>query len=96
MTPLRYLAEVNPPTPEFDRVPDDERIPFVPLEAVRRSGLDVTRWRPKSEVTTGYTRFLKGDIVMPKITPTFQADRTTIASGLRGGVAAGTTEIHVV
>jgi type I restriction enzyme S subunit len=44
----------------------------------------------------GYTRFLEKDIVVPKITPTFQADRTTIATGLDGGVAAGTTELHVV
>jgi type I restriction enzyme S subunit len=45
---------------------------------------------------TGYTRFKENDIVVPKITPTFQADRATIARGLHGGVAAGTTELHVV
>ncbi len=96
MTPLRYLAAINPPTPDFDRLPDDASVPFVPLEAVWPDGLDVSRRRPKAQVAMGYTRFLEGDIVIPKITPTFQADRTTIATGLDGGVAAGTTELHVV
>ena len=36
------------------------------------------------------------DILVPKITPTFQADRTVIATGLLGEVGAGTTELHVV
>jgi type I restriction enzyme S subunit len=96
VTPLRYLAAINPPTPEFDRLPDDASVPFVPLEAVWPDGLDVSRRRPKAQVAMGYTRFLERDIVIPKITPTFQADRTTIATGLDGGVAAGTTELHVV
>jgi type I restriction enzyme S subunit len=38
----------------------------------------------------------EGDILVPKITPTFQADRTAIATPIAGGVAAATTEVHVV
>lgn len=87
---------VNPSTPEFDVLPDDALVPFVPLEAVWPAGLDVSRRKLKAEVSSGYTRFMEGDIVVPKITPTFQADRAAIASGLDGGVAAGTTELHVV
>lgn len=93
---LRHVAEINPPTPEFDDFSPDEIVPFVPLEAVWSRGLDLSRNRPRREVATGYTRFRNGDIVVPKITPTFQADRTTIAHGISGGVAAGTTELHVV
>lgn len=96
MTPLRYLAAINPSTPRFDRLADDALVTFVPLEAVWAGGLDVSRRRPKAAVSAGYTRFLEGDIVMPKITPTFQADRAAIAKGLEGRVAAGTTELHVV
>ncbi|GIU84515.1 MAG: restriction endonuclease [Acidimicrobiales bacterium] len=96
MIRLRHLAAVNPPTPEFDRLPDHTLVPFVPLEAVWSSGLDLSRRKAKGDALTGYTRFIEGDIVVPKITPTFQADRTTIAQGLEGGVAVGTTELHVV
>ena len=40
--------------------------------------LDGTRTRPKEEVVSGYTRFREGDVLVPKITPTFEADRSTI------------------
>ncbi len=96
MITLRRKALINPATPEFDRLPDAALVSFIPLEAVWASGLDVSRHRTKGEVAAGYTRFLEGDILVPKITPTFQADRTTIASGIEGGVGAGTTELHVV
>lgn len=94
---LRHLAEVNPATPEFDWLPPDSLVPFLPLEAVWPGGmLDVSRRRPRSEVAVGYTRFREGDILIPKITPTFQADRTVIACGIEGGIGAGTTELHIV
>ncbi|MEU0530911.1 restriction endonuclease subunit S [Amycolatopsis tolypomycina] len=94
---LRHVADINPPTPEFALVSDDAEITFLPLEAVwPGSRLDTTGVRPKSSVTTGYTRFRENDILIPKITPTFEADRSTIARRLMNGVAAGTTELHVV
>ncbi len=94
---LRFLAEVNPSTPEFDLLEASAEVPFLPLEAVWPGArLDVGRRRPKAEVSSGYTRFREGDILVPKITPTFEADRTVLAVGLEGGVAAGTTELHIV
>jgi type I restriction enzyme, S subunit len=93
---LHHLAQINPTTPEFDRIGSASLLPFVPLEAVWPNDLDLSRRRPKGEVDSGYTRFREGDILLPKITPTFQADRTVIARGVQGGVAAGTTELHVV
>ncbi|MEU7957511.1 hypothetical protein [Micromonospora humida] len=45
---------------------------------------------------SGYTRFQDGDILLPKITPTFEAGRSVLISGLRNGTGAGTTEIHVL
>jgi type I restriction enzyme S subunit len=93
---LKHLAQINPATPAFDRLAPDADIPFVPLEAVWRSGFDGTQTRTKAAVSTGYTRFVDGDIVLPKITPTFQADRATIVCGLSGVVAAGSTELHVI
>lgn len=94
---LRHVAAINPPTPEFELLPDTVELPFLPLEAVWPGDrLDTTCRQPKAAVSSGYTRFREGDILLPKITPTFQADRTVIAIGLEGGVGAGTTELHVV
>jgi hypothetical protein len=94
---LRYVAEVNPRTLEFEQLPDEASVAFLPLEAVwPSSSLNTSRVRSKGEVATGYTRFRTGDILIPKITPTFQANCTVLAPGLVGGVGAGTTELHVV
>lgn len=94
---LRHVATINPSTPEFELLPDTAELPFLPLEAVWPGDrLDTTRRQRKAAVSTGYTRFREGDILLPKITPTFQADRTVIAVGIEGGVGAGTTELHVV
>jgi hypothetical protein len=94
---LRYIAEVNPATSEFDRLGGDEPVTFLPLEAIWPGALlDTSRIRTKADVANGYTRFRAGDILVPKITPTFQANRSAIASGLIGVVGAGTTELHVV
>lgn len=94
---LRHLAQINPATPAFDKLPNDDELTFLPMEAVwpgRR--LDISRRRTKKEVATGYTRFQDGDILIPKITPTFEAGRAVLIHGLLKGVGAGTTELHVV
>ena len=94
---LRYLAEVNPPTPAFDKVANDAPVTFMPLETVWADDrLDTSRTRPKSEVAGGYMRFQDSDVLCPKVTPTFQAGRTAIVSGLVNGVGAATTEVHVL
>ncbi|WP_078661746.1 MULTISPECIES: restriction endonuclease subunit S [Streptomyces] len=94
---LRHLAQINPGTPPFDRLPDDEEMTFLPMEAVwPDSRLDISQRRVKKSVSTGYTRFQNGDILVPKITPTFEAGRAVLIQGLFGGVGAGTTELHVL
>ena len=94
---LRHVAQINPLTPEFDRLADDQDVTFVPLEAVwPGTGLNISQTRPKAQVSNGYTRFRENDVLVPKITPTFEANRTTVARGLLGGLGAGTTELHVV
>lgn len=93
---VRNVAQVNPPTPAWDRLPDDTDLTFVPLEAVWPRRVDVARLRPKSETATGYTRFQEGDVIVPKITPTFEADRSTWVEQIPTDVATGTTELHVV
>ena len=75
---------------------DDRLLTFVPLEAVWPRQIDFTRERPKSQTSTGYTRFMDGDVIVPKITPTFEADRSTWVNDSPTDVLTGTTELHVV
>ncbi|TLQ43738.1 restriction endonuclease subunit S [Streptomyces marianii] len=94
---LRHLVQVNPLTNAFDRLSDSGELTFLPMEAVwPGSRLDISQRRRKSSVVMGYTRFQDGDVLVPKITPTFEAGRAVLISGLLGGVGAGTTELHVL
>jgi type I restriction enzyme S subunit len=94
---LRHIAQINPPTPAFDRLPADSELTFLPMESVWPDArLDISQRRTKSAVSTGYTRFQDGDVLVPKITPTFEASRSVLIQGLHNGVGAGTTELHVL
>lgn len=94
---LRRLAEVNPETAEFSALPDDADVTFMPLETVwaddRR---DLGRTAKKVDVSSGYARFREGDVLCPKVTPTFQAGRSTHVESLPHRVGAATTEVHVI
>lgn len=96
MTRLRDLCQVNPGVPQWDRLDDDAQVPFLPMERVWTDRLDLSEVRPKHEVASGYTRFAEGDLLLPKITPTFEAGRAAVAIGLNGGIGTGTTELHVL
>jgi type I restriction enzyme S subunit len=97
MIRLRYLAQINPPTPAFNQIADDTELTFLPMEAVWPGArLDISQRRMKEAVAVGYTRFRNGDVLLPKITPTFEAGRAVLINGLVGGVGAGTTELHVL
>ncbi|MGW6644287.1 restriction endonuclease subunit S [Streptomyces iakyrus] len=94
---LRHIAQVNPGTPAFDRLNSDGELTFLPMEAVWPDHrLNISQRRVKTAVTTGYTRFQDRDVLVPKITPTFEAGRAVLIEGLLGGLGAGTTELHVL
>ncbi|WP_165984014.1 restriction endonuclease subunit S [Streptomyces sp. YIM 98790] len=94
---LRHLARINPPCPRFDRLSADAELTFLPMECIwPGQRLDLTHRRVKSAVAAGFTRFQDGDVLVPKITPTFEAGRAVLVNGLHNGVGAGTTELHVL
>lgn len=93
--PLGKLVNVNPLTPEFlnDR---DAEVSFMPLAAVWPYGrADVSGRAIAAKVAGGYTLFRNGDVLVPKITPTFEAARAIVAD-LQTPLGAGTTELHVL
>ncbi|MFP5389454.1 MAG: hypothetical protein ACLGG5_09170 [Thermoleophilia bacterium] len=95
--PLRYLAEINPPTPELARLGLDEEISHLPLSAVWPDGeLDVSRQVRLRDAGASQTVVREGDIIFPKVTPSFEHNRVAVARGLANGLAVASTEIHVV
>lgn len=96
-TRLRYVTRVNPPSRRFDHLADDELVTFLPMENIwPGERLNLSQTRSKSTVSTGYTRFESGDVVVPKITPTFEASRSVLIPEIPHSVGAGTTELHVI
>lgn len=91
---LRRLVRINPLTPEFARATGE--VTFVPLECVwPRGQADFTRRAEVENVANGYTRFRKGDVLLPKVTPTFQAGRATVAT-IDTSLGAASTEVHIL
>ena len=91
---LRRLVRINPLTPEFARATGE--VTFVPLECVwPRGQADFTRRAEVESVANGYTRFRKGDVLLPKVTPTFQAGRATVAA-IDTPLGAASTEVHIL
>lgn len=67
------------------------------MEAVGEwGGLTSDDVRPMESVYNGYTFFRDGDVVVAKITPCFENGKGALANGLVGGIAFGTTELHVL
>jgi type I restriction enzyme S subunit len=94
---LRYMAEVNPATAGFSDLADETEVTFMPLEAVWADDrLDLSRTAKKADVSSGYARFQEGDVLCPKVTPTFQAGRTAHVPVVPLKWGAATTEVHVV
>lgn len=94
--PLRRVAAINPPSPQFEAAETGDVVTFMPLETVWSNGrADVSRRAIKADVATGYTRFDSGDILVPKVTPTFEAGRSC-RPRIATPAGAASTEVHVV
>ena len=94
---LSEVTQINPPNPEV-RPDDDALVSFVPMAAVRAmgAGIDTSETRPWRTVRKGYKRFQDGDVLFAKITPCMENGKLAVATGLRNGVGAGSTEFHVL
>jgi type I restriction enzyme S subunit len=94
---IRHLAHVNPSTPAFDGLLQTSELTFMPLETVwADERQDTSRIATKSDVCSGYVRFLDGDVLVPKTAPTFQHGRAMVAKNLVNGVGAGSSELHLL
>lgn len=87
------LVEIGPRTD----CPDETVVGFVPLQRLgvtfrSRHSFEPRRW---SEVRKGYTHFSNGDVLLARITPSFENGKAGIARDLPNGLGAGSTEFFV-
>jgi restriction endonuclease S subunit len=93
----RFVMHVNPPAPHLRVLKPEDEVSFIPMEALGvGGGINLDQTRVLADVTSGYTEFQDGDVVVAKITPCFENGKAALASGLLNGAAYGTTELHVL
>lgn len=93
----RFVMRVNPSAPRLRNLKPEDEVSFVPMEAVGEyGGLNLEQTRVIADVSSGYTEFQDGDVVVAKITPCFENGKAGLAHGLLNGAAYGTTELHVL
>ncbi|SDQ22366.1 restriction endonuclease subunit S [Leucobacter chromiiresistens] len=93
--PLWKFGEVNPLSVDFKELAEGTVVSFMPLEAVWPGGRADYAGRLAWSNKQSYTQFSRGDILIPKITPTFEAGRTIIAE-IDTELGLASTEVHVV
>ena len=92
-TTLYELGEIGPRNDLVDQL----ETAFVPMQCIseKYGALVQYELRQWKEIKTGFTHFQENDVVLAKITPCFQNGKSAVMHGLKNGVGAGTTELHV-
>ncbi len=94
---LRFLASINPSPTELKSTSASVEVSFVRMEALGEwGGLNLETTKHLGEVSSGYTYFRNGDVLVAKITPCFENGKGAAAGNLENGIGFGTTELHVL
>src|SRR5215217_1031414 len=94
---LRFLLRKTLTPEQKQELAEARRVTFLPMEAVGEKGeLDLSIVKDIEDVSTGYTLFFDGDVLVAKITPCFENGKGAVVRGTLNGVGFGTTELHVL
>jgi type I restriction enzyme, S subunit len=77
---------------------DDTEVSFIPMSLISEKYGALTEHEKRiwSELKKGYTHLAENDIVLAKITPCFQNQKSAVLKELINSHGAGTTELHVL
>jgi type I restriction enzyme S subunit len=93
---LKQFALVNPPLGAV-ALPPSSKVTFLPMERIGTDAtVDYTERREVREVSSGFTSFRAGDVVVAKITPCFENGKSAWLKDMPTEVGYGTTELHVL
>lgn len=92
-TRLLDLGEISPRNDASDEA-DASFIPMSGFSEFHMKALapEIQKW---GHIKKGFTHFKNGDVVVAKITPCFENGKAAVIDGLKHGIGAGTTELHV-
>lgn len=96
VAPLKQFAAVNPTLGRS--LPDRaEEVAFLPMERIGvDANVDYGERRQIQAVSSGFTSFAAGDVVLAKITPCFENGKAAWLNEMPTQVGFGTTELHVL
>lgn len=92
---LGDVIDIGPKKPKCD---DESSVSFSPMAMLPKLIgeeliYDVKKWK---EVKKGFTCFQNDDVLLAKITPCFENEKSVVASGLKNGIGTGSTEFMVL
>jgi len=93
---LKFAAIINPSKTEIGHLSKNLEGSFLPMELVGEGTLTTDKTKTLEDVGQGFTYFRDGDVVVAKITPSFENGKGSIVYGLVNGIGFGTTELHVI
>lgn len=93
---LGDICELNPRKSEVKDF--DGNVSFVPMAVVSETDMyfSVQEQRPLKEVYTGYTYFKDDDVLLAKVTPCFENEKSGLAKNLENGIGFGSSEFFVL
>ena len=98
MVELSEACIVNPRKSEVSGLEGSTVVSFVPMSDIGEHEMFFESKETKrlDEVTTSYTYFKDGDVLLAKVTPCFENGKAGIARGLRNGIGFGSSEFYVL
>lgn len=98
MTPLGESCIVNPRKSELADLDGSTVVSFVPMSDIGEHEMNFIPKDTKrlDEVTTSYTYFKDGDVLLAKVTPCFENGKAGIANNLQNGIGFGSSEFYVL
>lgn len=90
---IEEIAEFNPKY----SIEDDKNVSFVPMANMGKGVFEnlTLDTRKYSEVKKGYRRFKNDDVLLAKITPCFENQKSAVASQLTNNFGCGSSEYYV-
>ena len=89
------LKDVTEFCPAYSGGARNDTVAFVPMEALRYDSI-TQQEIPLDEARGKYTYFAEGDLLFAKVTPCFENGNIAVATGLKGGIGFGSSEIFVL
>lgn len=93
---LKNYIQQNPSKEGVSTTDAEDMVSFVPMEAISELGELQLQERMYKNVSSGFTYFRDGDVVLAKITPCYENGKSGVMKGLMNGFGFGTTEFMVL